>query len=85
MISYLIAAFGALLGYSIYQTVRARGAEALNQNLDTKEKLLENDKNIAQNNGQLASEEEKRNEEKQPIKPVDNDGLTDFFNNSDKK
>lgn len=80
MLSYLIAAFVGLLGFSLYQTVQKRGAEALNQNLDTKEKLLENDKNIAQNNGQLASEEQNRAKDQEPVKPVDNEGLEDFFN-----
>lgn len=74
-----------LLGGLFYQKGKRDSAEALLTNLDTKNKLNELDKTISQNDGQLASEELKRQElekemEKKKSENVSNDDLLKFLN-----
>jgi len=77
---YIIALFGLLLGALGWNWVKRRSAEALLENNAVKSKLNEQDKNKAQNDGLLGTEEKKRADLQQDAderknKPVDQ---TDF-------
>jgi len=52
----------SLIGYIIYSDTKRKSAEALVENLDTKKKLNELDKNVAKNEGLEEAEQEKRDE-----------------------
>lgn len=64
---YLIGIITILLGGFFYQKSKRDTAEARNSNLDTKQKLNPLDKEIAKNNGNLESEEQKQEELKKQI------------------
>ena len=90
MISALIGIIGILVGGFLYQRSRANNAQALNENIKTKEELNELDKTIAKNDGLLQSEEEKRAElEKQAqdekAKEVTQEDLLKFLNDPNRK
>ena len=75
---YLLGLVGVLLGALYLTNTKKKSAEALLQNQATKEKTLEQDRDIAKNNGLLDAEEQKRKElenvKKDPTDPAD------FFN-----
>lgn len=86
---YLIGIIVALLGGFFYQNSKRKTAEARNENLDTKEKLNDIEKDRAKNSGLLESEEEKRKElEKEAANAkVATDtivNIVNFFNNRKK-
>ena len=63
-----------------------KSAEAQNENLETKEKLLELEKDVIKNDASLSAEEIKRNELKKEMVEKTNETLSpqdlvDFFNN----
>lgn len=76
---YILGIFALLAGFGIYNFIKRRSAEALNQNNEVKSQLNEQDKNKAKNDGLLSSEEEKRSDVKksaderkeEPVKPDD--------------
>jgi hypothetical protein len=75
----LIGAVVTLAGYSWFQKSKRKSAEALNDNLETKEKLVELDKSK-----QVDSGTEERNSIKETLNEalkgkVDEKALTDFF------
>lgn len=59
---YIIGILVALLGGFFYQKSKRETAEARNENLETKEKLNDINKNISKNQGSLEAEEQKQNE-----------------------
>lgn len=77
-----------LFGGLVLQTKKKNIAEARNDNLETKEKLNDVNKNISQNQGQIESEEDKQ---KEILKEIENgknsndqanpDNLLDYFRN----
>jgi hypothetical protein len=87
---YLIGIIMALVGGFFYQKSKRNTAEARNENLETKEKLNDINKDISKNEGQLESEEQKQSNLK---KELENVGITqdtvsnivDFLNSRSKK
>jgi hypothetical protein len=82
----LFGAIGTLLGLVFFYRSKANTAEALNENLKTKEDLLKVDKELDKNNNSLAAEEAKRKtllEEgyKAQNEEVTSDDVVDYFNN----
>lgn len=81
--NYLLGIIAALVGAFFYQKNKANSAEARNDNLDVKEKLNTVDQDIAKNNGNLESEQQKQNELKKELQNVDVqdsiEKLVDFF------
>lgn len=85
---YLISLILLLFGGLVLQTKKKNIAEARNDNLETKEKLNDVNKNISQNQGQIESEEDKQ---KEILKEIENgknsndqanpDNLLDYFRN----
>lgn len=74
----------AVLAAFYYLKVKKDSAEALNENIDTKNKINELDKDASKNSGLLEAEEEKRkqleNEKNEKIKDTSLNTLIDFFN-----
>lgn len=75
-----------LLGVGfVYERGKRRSAEALNDNLETKEKLLEKDKKISENDASIKLEEERQKQIKKQIEEDRNesktnlDDIIDFF------
>lgn len=82
---YIAGIILALLGALFYQTTKRKSAEGLLENVETKEKNIAIDKDIAKNDGLAAAEEEKRNNLKDEMKEKLNESTTpediaDFFN-----
>jgi hypothetical protein len=77
--SYLIGLIAALLGALYFKNSKAKSLEALLNDLKTGQNLNTKDQAIAQNNGALAAEEQKRKELENA--PTNNDSTTDFFSN----
>lgn len=80
-----ILAIGALILAFLFERSKAQTAEALNENVKTKEKLLKIDEEIAVNNAGLKEEEIKRGQLREDIKKeqdkeVTSDDVVDFFN-----
>ncbi len=70
-----------ILGFAcLYLFTKKKSAEAINKNIETKEKLLDIEKEKVENKVVIDMEEEKR---KQILKKGDlsNEELADFFNN----
>lgn len=85
----LIAAFSTLIGWLLYERSKRKSAEALNDNIKTKEEVLEIQKDVVKNEGLIDAERIKREEmikklEEEKNKDVSNKDLLDFFNKSDK-
>lgn len=81
----LVGAILILIAIILYERGKRSIAEALLQNQQEKEKLNAIDQQISQNNGQLASEEEKRKQLEQDLKDKESkdaskDELLDFLN-----
>lgn len=82
---YIIGIILALLGGLAYQTTKRKSAEGLLENVETKEKNLKLDKDIAKNEGLAEAEKEKRDSLKEEMKEKLNESvtpgdITDFFN-----
>lgn len=84
--TYLIGAIIGLVGFIFFQKTKKDSAEALLENLTTKEKTNALDSSIAKNDGTLQSEEEKRKaietDTKNKEVPLGQKDLIDFFNKS---
>lgn len=83
---YLIGLGAALIATILYLWNKKQSAEALLENLDTKEKLGKLNAKAERVSGLIKWEEDKREEltkdaEKEKNKEVTNEDLTDFFNN----
>lgn len=84
--TYLIGIIVALVGGLFFFKSKSDTANALNQNIKTKEDLLKADEKIANNNAALQQEEIKRGQLEEDIKKesdekVTSDNVVDFFNN----
>jgi hypothetical protein len=89
MNEYIIGILVALgLGF-LYQKNRADTASAQNENLEVKEEILKTDAKIAENNGDLKTEENKQEEIKQNLEDIKLEdtitNIVDFLNNRNKK
>lgn len=88
IVGILIGIIVALGGAFFYVNTKRKSAEALNENLETKEKILDSNKIVAEKQAQLDAEAIKRKELedklKEDIKNVDLDALKDFFNSPPK-
>lgn len=87
MLEALVAAIAGLLGLFFYQKTKTQSAEALLNNLEKKEKLLEKDKKIAVNDGLAEIEDEKVKQKRKETddeknKQVSNDDLVNHLNNT---
>ena len=85
----LIAALIIAVGFAYYQYKKRQSAEALNDNLETKEKVNDIQKDIDKNDALINAEKEKREElerkaEEEKNKDVSKDDLLDFFNKDNK-
>jgi len=72
-----------LTGAFLYERSRRKSAEAVADNKEVLDKINEGDAKKAQNDGQIASEEQKREDIKHDTedrKHDDSDDPTDFFN-----
>lgn len=83
-LQYLLSGGTAILAVLYYLWTKKQTAEALNQNIDTKNQINELDKNVAKNDGLLQSEEEKRNQLQKDAENAKNadqtsSSLIDFF------
>lgn len=86
LLGALGAIIAALFGAVIYFKSKKDTAEALNQNIEVKEKLNEVSKEIAKNEGLSQAEEEKRKQledeaNKEKEKGLTGEDLANFFNN----
>ena len=82
---YIVGIILALLGGLIFERTKRKSAESLLENVETKEKNLELDKDISKNRGLIEAEDEKRNQLKAEMKDklnetVDSKDITNFFN-----
>jgi hypothetical protein len=82
---YIFGLISVLFGSAVFLYIRGQSAQALLDNLKTKEKLNESDKDIANKQGNLQAESDKRNDlakdlnqEKGKDETLEN--LKDFFN-----
>lgn len=86
--SYLIGLGIVGAATLVYLYIKKQSAEALLENVDTKEKVNELGKDIAKNDGLLEAEEEKRaqleKEKNEKLKDTSVSDLIDFFNNRKK-
>lgn len=78
-----------LIGVLLYERSKRRSAEALNDNIETKEKIDEVQRDVIKNEALMEAERLKRDEinkklEEDKKKDVSKDDLLDFFNKSDK-
>lgn len=78
-----------LFGWLLYERSKKQSAEALNSNLDTKQQVLDVQKDVEKNNGLIEAEKQKQDDlnkklEEEKAKDVSKDDLLDFFNKSDK-
>ena len=88
-LKYIAGLFMALLGAFFYQKSKRETAEARNENLETKEKLNDINKDISKNQGQLESEEQKQSELKKDLENVKTiqdsiSSIVDFLNSRKK-
>lgn len=82
---YLIGIIAALVGALFWQTNKRKIAEARNENVLTKEKLNDINKDIAKNSGSIESENSKQEEFKKDLENVKTNDLSvsdilDIFN-----
>ncbi len=82
---YLLGLIGLLAGGLFFFKNRAASAEAINQNVDTKNKVNNEDQKIAENNGNIASEKDKiaasqTDATKEENQNETNQSLVDFLN-----
>lgn len=83
------AAFAALLAWLFYERSKRKSAEGLLENQETKEKLIEKDKQINVHEANLEVEESKREELKKQMREIETnesiEELEKFFNNDPNK
>ena len=89
LVTGLVTLVGILFAYVLYLNNKKNNAEALNSNLETKEKVQDVQKDIDKNEAKIEAEEQKRKEiqdkaDEEKNKDVSKDELLDFFN-KDKK
>lgn len=82
---YIVGAFSLIAGLFFYERAKRRAAESLNDNLDTKEKVLDKQKKVMENEISLEKEEQLREEELTKLEEKKNEDLSvsnlvDFFN-----
>lgn len=81
---FLLALLAIITGAFFFERSRRKSAEAIADNKDVLDKINEGDKQKAANDGQLQSEEAKREEIQKEAenakKSNDNDDAADFFN-----
>jgi ABC-type phosphate transport system auxiliary subunit len=81
---YIVGAFGILLGMLFYERTKRKSAEALNDNLETKEAVLKKQAEIEKNNAGLSQEELNRKKILEDQKGKNEDlsisNIVDFFN-----
>ena len=87
---YLIGIIVALIGYALFQRSKRRSAEALNTNLETKEQVLDIQKDVEKNNAEIEAEKQKQADlqkkaDEEKAKDVSKEDLVDFFNNKSNK
>lgn len=82
---YLLGLIGILAGGLFFFRSKAQSAEAINQNVETKEAVVKEDESIAQNQGQIDAEKAKIEETKNAATteenaPISNQDLVNFLN-----
>ncbi len=86
--NYILGLIGvagmAFVGY-LWERSKRRSAEALNDNLETKEHILDLQKDVVKNEALIEASKEKQDEikrklEEEKAKDVSKDDLLDFFN-----
>lgn len=83
LIQALLAIIALLGGGFLYQRQKKQSAEALNDNIDTKEAILDKEKIVKENEARLEVEAERRRVLEEKTKKLDDVGikdLQDFFN-----
>lgn len=80
MIETLVALIVGLVGAFLFQRSKAKSAEALNDNLEIKENLLEKQKEVVKNQGLIEAEEQKREEIKNDEKNPTLIDIADYIN-----
>lgn len=80
MIEALLALIVGLFGAFLFQRSKTKSSEALNDNLEVKEKLLEKQKEIVKNQGLIEAEEQKREEIKNDEKNPTLIDIADYIN-----
>lgn len=83
--AFLVGLVGVLGALFLWERSKRRTSEALLENQETKEKLVEIDKTISKNEGTLEAEETKREEIKKDLEEEKNETKTNeelekFFN-----
>lgn len=83
-LQYLLGLGAAIFAAFIYLKTKKDSAEALNENIDTKNQINEIDKQVAKNDGELQSEEDKRKQLEKEAEDAKNanqnvSSLIDFF------
>jgi|688.fasta_scaffold1290130_1 hypothetical protein len=81
---YLLGTIAVLVGLLVYEKSKRKTAESLNTNLESKEKVQQEQAKIDKVDAQLAAEENKRNELQEQLdkkaERVLNETLAKFFN-----
>jgi len=80
MIETLLALIVGLMGALFFQRSKTKSAEAINNNLEVKEKLLEKQKEVVKNQGLIEAEEQKREEIKADEKNPTLIDIADYIN-----
>lgn len=83
---YLIAVIVALLGFVYFEYSKRKSAEALNTNLETKEKVDNIQKGVDVDDAKIEAEKQKQADiqkaaDEEKAKDVTQKDVTDFFNN----
>lgn len=86
----LIVGIVGLVGWLLYERNKRKSAEALNDNIETKEKVLNIEKDIKKNEGLIEAEEAKRESLKETLdkaknEEVSTDNILEFFNRKSDK
>lgn len=82
---YLLGLIALLAGWAFFERTKRKSAEGLNENLETKEKLLEKEKEVFLNEAKLKAEKQKQAElnwqlEEERKKDETVKEILDFFN-----
>jgi len=86
----LVVVVAGLATWLLYEKNKRKSAEALNDNAETKEKVLEIEKEVIKNEALNEAEEEKRKTlkdslEEEKKKDVSEENILDFFNRKSDK
>lgn len=87
---YLIGIIAVLSGLFLFERSKRRSAEAINTNLETKEKVNDIQKDVDINNAEIEVEKQKQADaqkkaDEEKAKNVSKDDLLDFFNDKSNK